>query len=126
MLDKWQRMSLTGLTASGLILAGIAGVTTNNRVNIPDKPTPISGPAKPFFITNGDNEKVPPPEHHSISINSATEVQLQRLPRIGPVIAKRIVEYRKKHKQFKTIQEMKKVSGIGDFVYKEIEPFIRL
>ena len=48
-----------------------------------------------------------------VNMNYADELGLQALSGIGPVLAKRIVEYREENGHFKTIQELEKVQGIG-------------
>ncbi len=49
-----------------------------------------------------------------ININTATVEQLDKLPGIGPKVAARIVEYRQKNGQFKKIEELMNVKGIGE------------
>ncbi|SCG83709.1 ComE operon protein 1 [Proteiniborus sp. DW1] len=58
-----------------------------------------------------------------INVNTATKEELQGLPGIGPVIAERIIEYRQSHK-FSNIDDLKKVSGIGDKKLDAIKEFI--
>lgn len=58
-----------------------------------------------------------------INVNTATKEELQGLPGIGPVIAERIIEYRRSHK-FSNIDDLKKVSGIGDKKLDAIKEFI--
>jgi competence protein ComEA len=48
-----------------------------------------------------------------ININTAGKNELTTLPRIGPVLADRIIEYREKQGPFKKIEEITKVKGIG-------------
>jgi|AntAceMinimDraft_9_1070365.scaffolds.fasta_scaffold34312_2 competence protein ComEA len=48
-----------------------------------------------------------------ININTATAEQLTELKGIGPVYAKRIVEYRKTHGPFQKPEDIMKVKGIG-------------
>ena len=48
----------------------------------------------------------------AININTATEAELDKLPGIGPVKAKAIVEERKKNGAFKSIEDIKRVKGI--------------
>jgi comEA protein len=55
-----------------------------------------------------------------ININSATREQLEALPRIGPVLAQRIIDYREKHNGFVHIDELRGVSGIGDATLQRI------
>lgn len=52
-------------------------------------------------------------ERDLININQADGKQIEELPGIGPVIAGRIVEYRKKYGFFKKVEDLKKVEGIG-------------
>ena len=49
-----------------------------------------------------------------ININTANREELETLPRIGPVLAQRIIEYRQKHGKFTDIYELMNVTGIGD------------
>ncbi len=49
-----------------------------------------------------------------ININTATEEELIRLPKIGPALARRIVEYRRQHGPFRSTLELTNVRGIGE------------
>lgn len=51
---------------------------------------------------------------HKVNINTATVVELQMLPVIGPVIAEEIYQYRTNYGDFKTIEELKDIRGIGE------------
>lgn len=64
-------------------------------------------------------------EKRLISINSASEEELDALPGVGPAIAQRIVAYRNE-KPFQSIEEIKKVKGIGDAMYAKIQNMICL
>ena len=59
-----------------------------------------------------------------ININNATVNELVKLPQVGPVLAKRIFEYRKESGEFKNISELTKVRGIGKKKLEKIKPFI--
>ena len=60
-----------------------------------------------------DGKEDASPARDLIDINSATAKELERLPRIGPQIAGRIVAYREKNGAFKRIDDITKVKGIG-------------
>lgn len=49
-----------------------------------------------------------------IHINTADEKELERLPGIGPVMARRIIEYRTQHGAFQKIEDLRQVRGIGE------------
>ena len=48
-----------------------------------------------------------------IDLNSATLDQLETLPGIGEVIGQRIIDYRRQHGAFRSVQDLLNVSGIG-------------
>lgn len=61
-----------------------------------------------------------------VSINSATKAQLDSLPGIGPVIAERILVYRKSNGPFAALEDIQKVNGIGAAIYAQISSRITL
>jgi competence protein ComEA len=56
-----------------------------------------------------------------ININRASAKEFDGLAGIGPVIAKRIVEYRRVNGPFMTIEDLQKVSGIGSAKFEEFK-----
>jgi competence protein ComEA len=56
-----------------------------------------------------------------VNINTGTVAELDTLPGIGPALAQRIVDYRAAHGPFHSIDELRKVSGIGDAKFAEIK-----
>ena len=59
-----------------------------------------------------------------ININTADEEELIKLPGIGPVLSKRIVNYRKRVGKFKKTSEIINVKGIGKKKLEKLLPFI--
>lgn len=57
----------------------------------------------------------------AININTANQQQLESLNGIGPVKAKAIIDYRTKNGAFKTVDDLKKVSGIGDKTLEKLK-----
>lgn len=61
-----------------------------------------------------------------LDLNTASKEELQSLPRVGPVLAQRIVDYRAQIGAFGEIEELKKVKGIGDKTFEKIKPYVSL
>jgi comEA protein len=59
-----------------------------------------------------------------ININTASEEELQELPGIGPVLAKRMVEYREANGGFASAEELQNVSGIGEKTFAKMKSFV--
>jgi competence ComEA-like helix-hairpin-helix protein len=57
-----------------------------------------------------------------IDLNRATVAQLDALPGIGPVLAQRIVEHRRLHGEFRAVEELMAVRGIGPKLFARLEP----
>jgi len=55
-----------------------------------------------------------------INLNTATVQQLRTLPGVGPVLAKRIVEFREKRHGFKRVEELLAIPGISEKKWKVI------
>ncbi len=67
---------------------------------------------------NSKNEK--------ININTAGEDELMKITGIGESTAKKIIEYRNQNGRFKTIEDIKKIPGIGDSKYNNMKEEIRV
>lgn len=63
---------------------------------------------------------------YPISINRASEEQLQALPDIGPVLASRIVGHRNHHGPFRRIEDLADIKGIGAGTLAKLAPYITL
>jgi comEA protein len=61
-----------------------------------------------------------------VYINTATLADFDSLPGIGPVLSKRIIDYREKNGPFASIEGLKKVSGIGDKTYLKFKDLLAL
>lgn len=63
-------------------------------------------------------------KNSKININKATISQLQNLPGVGPSLAEKIFNYRKENGEFKNIEDLKKVNGIGEKKFESLKEFI--
>lgn len=57
----------------------------------------------------------------AVNINTASKEELDVLPGIGPVKAQAIVDYRKANGPFKSVDDLKKVNGIGDATFDKLK-----
>lgn len=58
----------------------------------------------------------------TVSLSSATAEQLETLPGVGPVLARRILEHREKHGGFSSVDQLQDVNGIGERRFADIKP----
>ncbi len=59
-----------------------------------------------------------------VNINTASAEELAYLPRVGPSVAGRIIEFREKNGRFKDATDLLLVRGIGDSTFELIEPYV--
>ncbi|WP_331461585.1 ComEA family DNA-binding protein [Streptomyces paludis] len=60
-----------------------------------------------------------------VSLNTATQAQFESLPGVGPVLAQRIADYRAQHGGFRSVDELREVSGIGERRFADLQPLVR-
>src|SRR5207249_2899933 len=68
---------------------------------------------------------IPEPRHAALDLNTATAAELDALPGIGPVLAARIVEHRREHGPFRSVDELLSVPGIGPRLLARLRPGLR-
>lgn len=61
-----------------------------------------------------------------VNINTAGAAELETLPGIGPALAERIVTYRTEHGAFRSLEDIKNVSGIGEGRFAQIKERISI
>ena len=59
-----------------------------------------------------------------ININRADSDKLQEIPGVGPATAQKIIEYREENGKFKSIEDIKNVSGIGSKTFESLKEYI--
>ena len=62
----------------------------------------------------------------TLPLNRVTAEDLDRLPGIGPVMARRIIAYREVHGGFLTLDELKEVKGIKEKTFEKIKGYFTL
>ncbi|MEJ2581094.1 MAG: helix-hairpin-helix domain-containing protein [Acidobacteriota bacterium] len=59
-----------------------------------------------------------------VNINNASAEELQLLPRVGPALAGRIIEFREANGPFRSVDEIIAVKGIGERSFENLKPYI--
>ncbi len=94
----------------------LARILVDGEQILVGSPKPSSGKIAPKKITI-DNP---------LDLNRATITQLDSLPGIGPVTAQRIIDYRTKVGRINSVDELKKISGLGGAKFEEIKSLLRV
>jgi len=99
----WKAPMTTGESATGYHLESPAGRLPGSKSGL--------GPKTPGGV---------------IDPNLASQAALETLPGIGPVLAQRIIDYRRAHGPYKTIADLRKVSGIGRRKLEKMKPYLTI
>ena len=59
-----------------------------------------------------------------VDVNTASVAELERLPGIGPLLARRIAEDRATHGPFQRPEELQRVKGIGPQTYDDLKSYV--
>ena len=114
------------IAAAGGVRAGASAGGLNLARRVTDGEQIIVGaPKDPGLAT------LPAPELGSgagavLDLNAATLSQLETLPGVGEVLAGRIMEFRQSHAGFRSVAQLREVSGIGERKYADIRDKVRI
>lgn len=118
------------------VLGGITESADLNKINLAMKLKdeshyiiPKLGENNEFYSNNifeSNTQSSTNIQSNLININNANAAQLDTLPGIGEVTANKIINHREENGLFKSIEEIKKVNGIGDKKYEEIKSLISI
>lgn len=89
------------------------------------------------FVTDGEQLRVPTlgeveasavtdSASGLININSADAAALDSLPRVGPALAQRIVQWREQHGRFRSVDDLLAVTGIGEATLEGLRSLVTL
>ena len=115
-LNPGERITLTALGAAAL--AGL-GVTVWQQRRPPI--TVQAGPAPSYARWDAMVDQA-----RRVDLNRATAEELERLPEVGPSLARRIVDYRRQHGAFRVAEELLQVPGIGEKTYEILKGYIAI
>jgi competence protein ComEA len=98
-----RRLSLVLGTVLAVLIATAPAASAQEKA---EKPKPAASSATP------------------INLNTATAAQLETLPGIGTRTAQLIVEHRQKNGNFKKVEELMNIKGIGEKSFLKIKPMV--
>jgi len=61
-----------------------------------------------------------------VNINTADTEALMLLPKVGPSVAQRIVDFREQNGQFKAAEDLMLVRGVGEKTFELIKPHVAI
>lgn len=96
------------LGAAGTTLARLPAPAFSERPERPASRAPDGGPQAPAA--------------GRIDLNRASAAELDALPGIGPVLARRIIEHRARNGPFRSLEELRAVRGIGPKLLARLAP----
>lgn len=109
-------------------LTSDADITYINRAEVLSDGQKLYIPTKTELEDTQNNASSPQPLFQSnqlvqslININTADTQTLQQLTGIGPATADKIIAYRNENGKFKSIEDIKNVSGIGDKTFEKFK-----
>ncbi len=113
-LTERERITLTALGVMALVGLGVVW-WQQQRAPI----GAVKGSEPPYAKWNALIQQA-----RQININQATAEELERLPEIGPTMARRLVEYRQQHGQFHSPEDVLNVPGIGPKTLEAIREYV--
>lgn len=60
----------------------------------------------------------------TVNLNTASQQELETLPRVGPALAQRILAWRSQNGRFATVEDLKNVTGIGDKTFEQLKDLV--
>lgn len=104
-----------------------AFLVDGSSIQIPTKPTSdtpnCGGMTSPSNIA-GINGETATGVGGKINLNTASQTEIETLPGIGPTMGAAIIAYRLEHGSFTSINELRKVKGIGDKRFADLKDLV--
>ena len=113
------------LAAAGGILPGVPKGSINLAARVSDGQLILVGKSSD---NNSSDESTATSTGGTgrISLNGASESDFETLPGVGPVLAKRIIDWRTQHGAFGNLEELQNVPGIGPKVFANLSSYLTL
>ncbi len=113
-----RKSKVTIIVLGSILVIGILILVVNNPMQTSQKGKELK---EGMGITEGKTEEI-----KKVNINKADIETLIKLPGIGPVKAKAIIDYRENIGKFESLNEITKVKGIGKKTMEKLEPYLEI
>jgi competence protein ComEA len=127
-LPPWARLDAAIRRAGGATRAAdmngvnlAAKVSDGQQVVVPRRVSEADTAAAPSGMAPGTAAGTAP-----ISLNTATAEQLDQLEGIGPTTAQKILDWRKQHGGFRSVDDLQQISGIGPKRFEALKEKVRM
>jgi competence protein ComEA len=107
-----QTMQRPGVTHAASLFSDGTAITTAAAV---DSTIPAAGVSE---------ARTSPNRPQPVDLNRATAADFDQLPGVGPVLARRMVDYRKSVGRFHAVEDLRAVKGIGKKKLERLKPFV--
>jgi len=95
---------------------------------VPKEETPKAQPDQPIAVRVPATSPVaaasPAKAVSKVNLNRASADELQTLPGVGPVLAQRMVDWRKAHGRYRTVDDLQEIKGIGKKRLEQLRPLV--
>ena len=105
------------LTVLGTLALAALGILLWQRHHLP---LTVAGTPEPVQAAQWDAALA---DARQVDINTASAAELERLPGVGPTLAKRIVDDRSAHGPFQSPEDLQRVQGIGPKTYETLREY---
>jgi competence ComEA-like helix-hairpin-helix protein len=132
-LNRRERVAV--LILCGTLCVGIAVSYYKNRYpGRVEEFGVVKGAVRPPLQESGDTSNAAAPAAvrdtagfgEPIDLNLAPPEVLERLPRIGPALARRIADYRERNGPFRAVDDLRRVKGIGPKTLDLLRPHVKV
>lgn len=106
----------------------VGGFSEDANTNVINLASPLEDGERIYIPSKSETSNVENFSHSSknskININTASQTELETIPGIGASTALKIINHRQNNGNFRSIEDIKEVSGIGDTKFENMKDYI--